>query len=321
VRVMTDSAHQDAARELLESIRPGPAEIDSRFEQALSPAYWKTLVPALALDEGPVDGDAVPALDAAARSEIAGRFAEEGYFVLAPRVPPSVIERMRTAVTTVERAGWPPVFAWMYDQFWRVPRARPLVDLFSAILGAAYRQTPNIWTHVVPGHRGATGWAPHVDHRGTGTRLTIWIPLSDATVDSGCMCVLPKHLVPRRLAGRWYETPTLEMKEAIRVIHAARPLPAKAGAIVGWNAGLLHWGAAREVSGDPRISVSMEFAAPGGDVDRDEQTLAATDGSLPPFDVRLRTIARGIVIYRESDLRASRHLPLAERLLARLGQT
>ena len=315
-----DRAHQDAARELLESIRLSPSDIDNRCEQALSRAYWKSLVPTLDVESlGAADLAVTANFDAAVCSGLAGRFAEEGYFQLAPLVQPAVLDRMRAAVTTVERAGWPPVFAWVYDQFWRLPRAQGLVNLFSAILGPDYRQTPNIWTHVVPGNRGATGWVPHVDHLGTGTRLTVWIPLSDATVDSGCMCVLPKHLVPRRLAGRWYETPTLEMKDAIRLIHAARPLPAHAGSVLGWNAELLHWGGAREVSGDPRISFSMEFAAPGGDADSEEPALAATDGTMPAFDVRLRTIARGIVIYRESDLRGSRYLPLAERLLPRPG--
>jgi hypothetical protein len=315
----SDRAHQDAARALLASIQLPPAEIDRRVDQALLPEYWKTLVASLHVDGVPGEElTATADLDAAARDAVAGRFTEEGYFVLAPLFGPTAIERMRAAVRIVERAGWPPVFAWVYDEFWRAPRARPLVDLFSVILGPGYRQTPNIWTHVVPGHRGATGWAPHVDHIGIDTRLTVWIPLSDATVDSGCMCVLPKHLVPRTVAGHWYERPTLDIKEAIDVIHAARPLPAQAGAVLGWSAELLHWGAARETSGDPRVSFSMEFVAAGRDAPTDSETLPAAGAALPAFETRLRTIARGIVIYHESELRAARYLPLAERLIERL---
>jgi len=318
--VKTDSAHKDAVRELLNDLRLSAAETKVRYEQAVSASYWRELVPTLGCSGTHLECEALFSVDAAAIRETAGRFAEEGYFKLSPLIAPALVERMRAAVAAVQDAGWPPVFAWIFDEFWSVTRARPFADLLTTILGAGYHQTPSIWTHVVPGQRGAAGWTPHVDHRGAGTRVTVWIPLSDATVDSGCMCVLPRHLVPPKLVGRWYDTPTLTMKEAIALIHAGRPLPATAGSVLGWNAELLHWGAAREHAGDPRISYSMEFAAPGrSDPDEDdgEAPIAAANGTLPSFEIRLRAIARGIVIYRESDLRGSRYLPVAHQIRAR----
>jgi hypothetical protein len=270
--------------------------------------------------------------------EVAARFAEEGYFVLPSLLPAPLIDGMRSAVAAVEAAGWPAVFAWVYDAFWQVPRLPPLVDVVSAVLGPGSVQTDNIWTHVVPGQRGALGWAPHVDHHGPDTRLTLWVALTDATVDTGCLCVLPRHRVPQDLAGRWVERSTWTKREALDVLHAARPLPAVAGSVLGWDASLLHWGAARAVAGAPRISYSMEFAtaaatdaplalapasAPAASTPMSAVTAgpAGTTGvDLPPFAARLRAIARGIANYHGSEPRASRFVELAERLREHLAR-
>jgi len=191
--------------------------------------------------------------------------------------------------------------------------------LFAAVLGTAYRQTPFVWIHVVSGPRGAAGWPPHVDNRGDDFRLTVWIPLTDATVDTGCMCLIPKHLVPPDEGTRWYDRSTLSMSEMRGLLHVSRPLPAGAGAVVAWDAGLMHWGSARQLAGDPRISLSMELvpaAAGPGVLDR---TLGVVDVALPTLDERLRIIAAAIALYHPSEPRVGRYTTLAERLPERLG--
>ena len=318
---LSSNAHQQAARELLDGMRLAPAELLVRLEQAVSPEYWRTLAPALTVaGQGAAEPAFVTEVDAATRRATLSRFETEGYFVLPPLVSVPLLERLRHAVTALGAAGWPPVFVWMYDEVWRVPRLQTLVTLVSEILGADYVQTPNVWTHVVPGYRGAMGWRPHVDHQGADSRLTVWVPLTDATVDTGCLCVVPKHLVPRSVAGRWYDRPTLDMREAMDVVHAARPLPAAAGSVLGWDTGLLHWGAARERAGEPRVSVSMEFAvASGGDI-LDGERFPVRSGEVPSLEARLRTIARSIVSYFGSDPRAGSFLDLADALVDRLGR-
>jgi hypothetical protein len=312
---------EQVARELMESVALRGAALEAHLERALAPQYWQALVPELSVGEKIVaDLAGVTALAPDVRQEAVERVGEEGYFQTSPLLPASVTGRMCAAVTKLVDEGWPPVFAWVYDEFWRVSRIPQLVDLFSAILGNEYRQTPYVWTHVVSGRRGAAGWPPHVDNRGGLLRLTVWIPLSDASVETGCMCLVPKHLVPRGAEGAWSDRETMPMSEALGLLHASRPLPARAGSVLGWHAGLLHWGSARQRSGEPRVSLSMELVPATVAAHLGEETLAGADRALPSHHARLRIIAEAILLYQSSERRVARYAALAERLLEQVGR-
>jgi Phytanoyl-CoA dioxygenase (PhyH) len=314
----TNLAHtpEQVAREMMESVALRGVQLEAHLERALSPQYWQALVPELSVGKETVaDLAGVAALAPEVRQEVIERVGEEGYFHTSPILPALVTGRMCAAVTRLVDEGWPPVFAWIYDEFWRVSRTPPLVELFSAVLGNDYRQTPYVWTHVVPGRRGAAGWPPHVDNRGKLFRLTVWIPLSDATVETGCICVIPKHLVPRGLEGAWGDHEMIPMREALGLLHASRPLPARAGSVLGWHAGLLHWGSSRQKSGEPRVSLSMELVPAAVVPHQGDDTLAAADRTLPSHHARLRIIAEAIVMYQSSEPRVSRYAALAGRLL------
>jgi ectoine hydroxylase-related dioxygenase (phytanoyl-CoA dioxygenase family) len=247
-------------------------------------------------------------------------FGREGVIEAPPIAHDTLTARMRAGVQALARADWPPVFSWVYDEFWQVPRAAPLVDLFTGILGAGYRQTRYIWTHLVPGRRGAAGWRPHVDYAGADFRLTVWIALSDVTADSGCICVIPRHLVPERVVGRWYELTTLEKPDVMDILHASRPLPVRAGGVLAWDAGLMHWGSTRQSPGEARVSFVMEFAPATTDAAVTGPTLPADGPDLPTHAERLAMIARAIRLYHPSETRAIRYTGLSDRLLERFQQ-
>jgi hypothetical protein len=306
----------------MESVRLRGNQLDEHVERAAAADYWKTLVPELSVGCDPVSGllQTLPIADPV-RDETVRRFGAEGYLHVRPILPATVVERMRTAVLRLIENDWPPVFGWVYDEFWRVSRVPALTELFSAVLGTAYRQTPFVWTHVVSGSRGSAGWPPHVDNRGDDFRLTVWIPLTDATVDTGCMSLIPKHLAPRGDGTRWYERAALSMSEVRGLLHASRPLPASAGAVVAWDAGLMHWGSARQTPGESRISLSMELVPATARPGVLEGTLEVVEPALPTHDERLRMIAAAIALYHPSEPRVARYTTLAERLHERLGRT
>jgi hypothetical protein len=288
VAVSPEPAHREVARALLESIRLREPELERHLDCALSPAYWRALVPELSVgaEAGPAGiADDIPRLESDARDQILTGFSVEGLLQTPALFGARETARMRAAVLALTRADWPPVFSWIYDAFWRAPRTAALTGLFAAILGDGYRQTAHVWTHVVAGRRGSSGWRPQVDHAGSDTRLIVWIALS-----------------------------------GMDLLHASRPLPVPAGAVLGWDAGLMHWGSTRQTSGEPRISYAMEFVPAAGDAAVTGPTFPGGGSSLPSHEERLALIARAVLLYQPSEPRAVRYAGLCERLLQRLGR-
>jgi hypothetical protein len=303
-------------RDVFEHFDIAGAELDARLASARSPDYWRRLAPAVSIAS---PGSSAPTTSAvmapAVEEELADRFGREGYFVTPPLVPVEIVARLRATVRDVMTAGWPAVFAFVYDEFWSVSRLPALANLFSRVLGAGYRQSPFVWLHVVPGYRGAAGWPPHVDNTGRDLRLTVWIALTDATTDTGCMAIVPRHLAPSGDA-RWFQRASLEIGDVFHVLHASRPLPAPAGSVLAWDVGLLHWGAPRQAAGDPRVSLSMELVPSTASADVLVDTWPCAGAELPSFGDRLGVIASAIALYHANDPRARRFAPLADRLLA-----
>ncbi len=318
----TESLHEQVARELLASAQVRGAELERRVEQAMSPDFWADLVPELTVGGRlPSDWDGAAALDAATVDDVVERFDVEGYLQVAPLLPTAVSKRMQIGVERLIANDWPAVFAWVFDECWRASRSPSLDAIFSRILGPGYRQTPYVWTHIVGRARGAAGWPPHVDNPGDTLRLTVWIPVTDATVDTGCMCVIPRNLAPPPVDGqRWYERGSLSKAEVRAVLHASRPLPARAGSVLGWDAGLVHWGLARQAAGDPRMSLSMEFIAADAAPEARDGAFETGASPLPSHAERLATIAGGITLYQASERGTVRYAALAERLSRELGR-
>ena len=312
----TEARHEDALRELLSGVVLSDAQIQAHLDRAPSRDYWKKLAPDLSVGEPPsAEFSAAAVLEHQVRREHIRRFHDDGYLRVEGIVPAGLVARMRAGVQRVTAADWPAVFTWLYDEFWRVPRMPPLVGLFSDILGEKYRQTPYVWTHLVPAGRGSGGWRAHVDNSGPDRRLTVWIPLTDATHDTGGMFVVPRDMVSRDLVSQWRERSSLSMDEVQSILQATRPLDCKAGGVLAWDARLIHWGSAPQVAGAPRISFSMEFIGADGNPDVVVRSLAGWDGPLPTHEERLRMVATAISLFASKEPRALRYLGLAHRLM------
>lgn len=142
-----------AAEALLKQAELSPGEMAERFEAALDVDRWRRLVPFASIEEKVVSGDDARIAPPDALRE-KSRLDEDGYFCL---------------------------------------KQAPSISAFlEASLGTGFLQNTVVWAHWIPDAKGVAGWRPHDDYRrGGDTFLSLWIPLSEATMENGCMFLVP----------------------------------------------------------------------------------------------------------------------------------
>lgn len=321
---MRDRAGSFAAR--LRSTEP--VDVEERTRLAADLAYWRSLASAAGVESALSLGDATlpPAAPSPlAREELVRRTSGDGFFVAPALVEGPLLARALHAIDVVERAGWPAVFAFVYDALWLSLRAPALRGTLHGLLGDGARQLPGVWVHRVSPVEGARGWGPHVDVPGPArrmpdgapSRLTAWLALTDATLDNGCLYVVPAPF-SRGLAERFHELERADMNEVIRMLHGVRALPVAAGSLIGWRLDVLHWGGVStgEASA-PRVALSFELAHEDARPTLAEEPSFSLD-ELPSFEDRLRVIGRGLLAYGKAEDRepyAHRFVAVGEELL------
>ena len=316
---MDSAARRSIAEQMLaERVIDAPAVVD-RINRCLSPDYWTSLVPGSAISSTPSPLSELP-LPAGEAASVGRHVEQHGYGVLPVFLPATALAPLNAIVDAVVAADWPPVFAFVFDALWSTVRGAAVRAVLDRTLGAATRQVPHVWVHVVPAVAGARGWAPHKDGglaARSPSRLSIWIALTEASIDNGCMHVLPRsHPAARVLDGNWHAD-TISVAQAVELLSGARALPAAAGSALVWDFDLVHWSGTRIGGGVARRSLSFEFIGAGAEPAADERPLIAcgADDPLPSFASRLRFIADGILQYSKHDASVYRFRPLAERLL------
>jgi ectoine hydroxylase-related dioxygenase (phytanoyl-CoA dioxygenase family) len=115
----------------------------------------------------------------------------------------------------------------------------------------------------------------------------MWVPLSDATTDNGCIHVIPAYLDADYTARRF---------QHIRPDAAlVRALPATAGSVLLWNQCLIHWGGRSSVhAGQPRVSLGLELQRADA---RAFDLPLVPSLSMPPLERRLAYIGKSIYTY------------------------
>jgi hypothetical protein len=322
---MEQVALTNALRQLLERSQLDSGQVSSRLEQARSVTYWERLNPSLAVDRN-IPGGVHETRSMSLRDQGAAieRLAVDGYFQLGPLLSGTTVRRMRECIEVLKREDWPAVFAFVYDEFWQVTRVPSLVRLLSAMLGRGYRQVRRVWAFHVAARTGAAGWPPHTDGGNrpeSSNRLAIWIPLSDATLDNGCMYVTPQRRLPARIEESGLRPGTYSSPDVQALPQASRALPARAGSILRWDFRLIHWGSVCGDARTPRVSLSVEFN--GGDVEpeSDEHPLLDAQVALPTLAQRLGLIGRAIDDYQRFEPLMLRYHELAQRLAESVGSS
>jgi ectoine hydroxylase-related dioxygenase (phytanoyl-CoA dioxygenase family) len=316
---MDSAARRSFAEQMLADRAIDATALVDRVDCCLSGDYWTSLVPSSSIS--PL-APALPELPlrAGEAAAVGRHVGQHGYAAVPVFLPAAALAPLNSTVDAVVAADWPPVFAFVFDALWSAARTAGVRALLDGTLGAAAHQVPHVWVHVVPAVAGARGWAPHKDG-GLATRspsrLSIWIPLTDASIENGCMYVLPRsHPAASVLEGNWH-TDTIGVAQAVELLSGARALPAAAGSALVWDFDLVHWSGTRTGGGVARRSLSFEFIGAGAEPAADEHPLIACGPAdpLPSFETRLRFIAEGILQYSKHDPSVYRFRVLAERLL------
>ena len=130
-------------------------------------------------------------------------------------------------------------------------------------------------------------------------RLGVWMPLTRASVENGCMYVLPKDQdvqLPKLRAG----VPQQEAFDSASA-QGVRAVPARPGELLVLDGEVLHWSGAgnAEAATEARVAVAFEFVrrqTEGGSGDgmggrgSSGEVLLAAGGAVPSWGERLRTI-------------------------------
>lgn len=267
-----------------------PGMIDTN--QLARREFWLAFAPRLHIDEASVLGDAGSfQFSPEVRQDIDGRLKFEGYFQLRHNWGVD-LALMAETVRQLSAQNIPPVFGYLFDEFW-IP-FHALAPLYKAILGD-YAMLPDFWIWNVDPSKGDAGWKPHRDRGydalfadGSPKSLTTWIPLSRATPGNSCIYVIPAHM-----DSDYAKTPDPNWRPNLP---DARALSAEPGDFLIWNQALLHWGS-RTSPYEKETRVSMAFEFQRTDVPPFNTPLLDAGKPLS-FDERIRLIAKQVLQYR-----------------------
>jgi hypothetical protein len=307
---------KEAIAELRTQMGISEREVKERFQLATDIGYWQNLSPSMGImDEQSLARLGHVTLSSEQEASALLHLARHGYFQMPPMLASTTVARMHSCVEAVHAAGWPAVFAWVYDEFWAALRTPPMVQFFSRQLGAGYLQSATgLWVHYVDPRKRGSGWVPHVDGTKDQGRITVWIPLMDVTVRSGCMYVIPEDRVPATLRTSFVEWTSISRQDLEALLHGVTPLPAAAGSVLGWSHRVIHWGgAATELAAGPRINLAADFLHEKSTPGREE--LPVFDASLPAFPVRLHVIGKSIRDYEKFEPLMQKYAGLVTKLI------
>jgi hypothetical protein len=223
---------------------------------------------------------------------------------------------MARALLRLRDADIPMVFLYVWDEPWHL--SAQVGEVLAAVLGPDYRVLPDFWAWCIDPRKQEKGWHPHRDMGGFASllpngqpiSLSLWVPLTDASPENGCMYVLPACRDPHYQA-RVSRNDVVDVQEV-------RALPARAGSVLGWTQALLHWGSrASERGHAPRISFSIEYQR--GDHDAFNTPLL-DPAAPPPFERRLGLIGKQILQYHHMYTLGPGFDDVARELIARFGE-
>ena len=281
--------------------------------QAADPGFWRAREPGFQV-EGLAAGHSRPAAPAALsdarRMRLLGDLLSDGYHVAGRLIPGARAARLLGLVRRLRRDGLPLELCWVYDEVWQLGALALL--LLAAALGDDFQQLPALTVFwVEPG--GGAGWRPHRDRAGSLGRdgrlasLTLWLALTPATPDNGCIYVLAPD------GDRYHGSGEAGAVEPPELQHV-RALPARPGEALLWNHELLHWGGRSSPRArGPRVSLGFEFVRPPSPY-KARPLLALP---APPLSVRLALIADSVLGYQYMRPTSAAALTLATALAER----
>jgi hypothetical protein len=236
----------------------------------MDPFLWRALNPQETIEESkPLQATSVYSLAPQELSDQMESLKQDGYCYIPSLIDPKKTERMLACVQLMVNNRFPPVYCFVYDLFWQL--VLDLDPILKAFLQGDYCIIPNAWAWVVDGKKTTAYFPPHrdlidedfIDEQGMPTLFSLWIPLTDVSTHHSCMYLLPASKDPEYPHGvsGWREKGALRSWKAEELVHI-RALPAPKGSLMGWNAGVFHWGSEPHPKASERISIGYYFHAP-----------------------------------------------------------
>ncbi|MDA0275532.1 MAG: phytanoyl-CoA dioxygenase family protein [Proteobacteria bacterium] len=202
------------------------------------------------------------------------QYQREGYVCPVPVMPAAEALRLRGQLEAVEasqggalhapqRSRAFLLFKWL-DALIRDPR---VLDPIEQLIGPDILCWSTIFWIKDAGSRSFVSWHQDNTYWGLSSRevATAWFAISDASVEAGCMSVLPGSHQGRTLEHEdtYHEDNMLTRGQAIKAIDESRAvsMPLRAGEMSIHNYCLAH-GSGPNLSEDRRIGVSMHFMPP-----------------------------------------------------------
>lgn len=222
--------------------------------------FWKDLCPSLTISD--IELRVTP--PEVEIKDISDKIIHDGYFHVPFNSWDLPLDEMAKCIEKLKTLNIEPVWCFIYDEFWLLTTK---VDAYiKSVLGEKYHKLPDMWAWHIDPANDERGWQAHRDRDpgtlfddGSPKSITVWIPLTDATVENGCMYVVPKPKDPNstKMDESYYADLEEHLYENDKVA-----VEAKAGDLLGWNQQLLHWGgSSTNKNAKPRISVSVEFVS------------------------------------------------------------
>jgi hypothetical protein len=140
--------------------------------------------------------------------------------------------------------------------------------------------------------------------------LTVWIPLNDATLDNGCMYVVPREFdtdFARTDSNHHaHMNPATEVQRGLSSkihfpLHGVRALPAPAGSLLAWYGNTIHWGSTcSRYANAPRKSIALTFRRNDNNLGTKEAPpITMTQASFMTPEFRLALISRSLLLYNQ----------------------
>lgn len=255
-------------------------------------------------------------------------------------------ERLHAAALRLREAGWPPAFVFMSDEAWRlIAQVQQACQRLLAPLAEGqweWRLEPSFAAFLLDeGHKSGSGKRlgnsfplPHRDHSysacfdsdGNPKLVSVWVPLTDVDVDSGCMYVVPKEFDPAFDSDAAYHHMQLiseaqhdvdsELADAAAEdggstfsltsttvcgfpLAGTRPLPCPRGSFLAWNSNLAHWGSFCHTGAlQPRASLALVVrrCSPRGPEGIESPQLC--DPAAQPIDLAEASVRASLITVR-----------------------
>lgn len=234
--------------------------------------FWRSLNPSLTISSTPFSGSSGSEImcDEGLAGRMRQQVIEDGYFQTPVIIDKDDTSILRDVVLNLHKNNIMPVFASLYDEYWQM--LYKLRDFYKSFMLDDYQLVPDFWIWHVAADDNVSGWKPHRDggmdfssirNDGTPTLTTVWIALTDVTTSNSCMYVLPrKHdAIFQDFVQRKFGQPGIPNAREIPVsLPKVRALPIDAGATIGWDTNIFHWGSASSKWADePRISTGIYY--------------------------------------------------------------